>query len=80
MPALPILLLKISNIHNFWSVGPKIMKFVLMQSLQRDASSQNVSKNLKILYDQVTLPKTGLVTPRTFSPLGVKEVTIGFWS
>jgi hypothetical protein len=54
------------------------MKFVLMQSLQRDASSQNVSKNLKILYDQVTLPKTGLVTPRTFSPLGVKEVTIGF--
>jgi hypothetical protein len=70
-PAMPILLLKTSNIHNFWSVGPKIMKFVLTRCLWRDASSQKVSKNLKIVWDQVTLPKTGLVTPRTFSPLGV---------
>jgi hypothetical protein len=29
LPALPILLLKFSNTHNFCSVGPKIMKFVL---------------------------------------------------
>jgi hypothetical protein len=48
------------------------MKFVLTRSLQRDASLQKYSKNLKIVLDQVTLPKTGLVTPRTFIPLGVK--------
>jgi hypothetical protein len=48
MPALPRLLLKTSNTHTFLSVGPKIMKFVLTQSLWQDASSQKVSKNLKI--------------------------------
>jgi hypothetical protein len=28
MPALSKLVLRIWNIHNFWSIGPKIMKFV----------------------------------------------------
>jgi hypothetical protein len=48
MPALPKLLLKFSNIHNFWSIGPKIMKFVLPQSLFRGTCSQKVSKKPKI--------------------------------
>jgi hypothetical protein len=33
LPALPILLMIYSNTHNFRSVGPKIMKFVLLRSL-----------------------------------------------
>jgi hypothetical protein len=32
MPTLPRLLLKTSNTHNFWSVAPKIMKFIFMRS------------------------------------------------
>jgi hypothetical protein len=40
MPALPKLLLKTSNIHNFWAVGPKMMNFVLTQSVLRGTSSQ----------------------------------------
>jgi hypothetical protein len=36
--ALPRLHLKTSNTHNFWTVAPKIMKFVLTQSLFQDAS------------------------------------------
>ena len=32
MPALPRLLLKFSNMHNFWSVAPKITKFVVLRS------------------------------------------------
>jgi hypothetical protein len=43
MLALPKLLLKFSNIHNFWSVGPKIIKFVLPQSLFRGAFSKKNS-------------------------------------
>jgi hypothetical protein len=46
MPALARPCPKTSNTHNFWSVGPKIMKFVLTRSLQRDAFSQKVSKKL----------------------------------
>jgi hypothetical protein len=42
-PLLPRLLLKTSNIHNFWSVGPKNMIF-FPRSLLRDTSSQKVSK------------------------------------
>jgi hypothetical protein len=38
----------------------------------RDACSQKVSKNSKIVCAQVTLTKTGLSAVRTFSPLGVK--------
>jgi hypothetical protein len=38
----------------------------------RDACSQKVSKNQKIVCAQVTLTKTGLSAVRTFSPLGVK--------
>jgi hypothetical protein len=38
----------------------------------RDACSQKVSKNPKIVCAQVTLTKTGLSAVRTFSPLGVK--------
>jgi hypothetical protein len=49
------------------------MKFVLPQSLLRDACLQKVSKNLKIKCGQVTLAKTGLVTLGTFNPLGVKR-------
>jgi hypothetical protein len=36
IPALPRVHLKTSNTHNFWSVAPKIMKFVLTRSLFRD--------------------------------------------
>jgi hypothetical protein len=48
------------------------MKFVLPQSLFRGACSQKVSKNLKIKWDQVTLPKTGLFLVGTNGPLGIK--------
>jgi hypothetical protein len=48
------------------------MIFVFPRSLVRDACSQKVSKNLKIVCAQVTLTKTGLSAVRTFSPLGVK--------
>jgi hypothetical protein len=71
MPALPKFLLKFSNIHYFGSVGPQIMKFILPQSLFQGACSQKVSKNLKIKWDQVMLPKTGLSAIPTFGPLGV---------
>jgi hypothetical protein len=64
------LLIKFSNTHNFWLIGPKIMKFVLPWSLFRDACSQKVSKILKISWDQMMLPKTGLSAIRTSSPLG----------
>ena len=69
---LPILLLKFSNLHNYWSVGPKIMKFVLLQSLFRDACTQFFFLNLKIEWDPVTYPKTGLSIVRIFGPLGVE--------
>jgi hypothetical protein len=39
----------------------------------RDACSQKVSKNPKIVCAQVTLTKTGLSAVRTFNPLGVKD-------
>jgi hypothetical protein len=39
----------------------------------RDACSQKVSKNPKIVCAQVTLTKTGLSAVRTFSPLGVNH-------
>jgi hypothetical protein len=42
MPALPKLLLKTSNTHNFWSVVPKIMKFVLTLSLFWDAFGKKI--------------------------------------
>jgi hypothetical protein len=43
----------------------------------RDACSQKVSKNPKIVCAQVTLTKTGLSAVRTFSPLGVKRASQG---
>jgi hypothetical protein len=44
----------------------------------RDACSQKVSKNPKIVCAQVTLTKTGLSAVWTFCPLGVKvEVVQG---
>jgi hypothetical protein len=49
------------------------MKFVLPQNLLRGACSQKVSKNLIFFLDQVALPKSGLATPCTFSPLGIKN-------
>jgi hypothetical protein len=64
MPALPRVHLKTSNTHNFWSVAPKIMKFALMQSLFRDASSHKVSNFFKIVWNHTTQPITGL------SPIG----------
>ena len=54
MPTLARPCPKTSNIHNFWTVAPKIMKFVLTQSLFRHSSSQKVSrksKNSVRLYD-----------------------------
>jgi hypothetical protein len=73
MPTLARPCQKTSNIHNFWSVGPNIMKFVLKRSLRQDASLQKVSKNLKIVWGQATLTKTGLVTLGTYGPLGVNH-------
>jgi hypothetical protein len=72
LPAMPKLLLKFSFFHNFWSVGPKIMKFILSWSLIQGACSQEVSKVLQIKWDQVTLPKTTLSPVGTTGPLGVK--------
>jgi hypothetical protein len=54
MPALTRPCPKTSNIHNFWTIAPKIMKFALMRSLFQDAPSQKVSKNLKIVWDHMT--------------------------
>ena len=48
------------------------MRFFSQRSLLRDACSQKVSKNLKIVCAQVTQTKTDLSAIRTFSPLGVK--------
>jgi hypothetical protein len=45
----------------------------------RDACSQKVSKNPKIVCAQVTLTKTGLSAVRTFSPLGVKVDASSFF-
>jgi hypothetical protein len=73
MPSLPRLFLKFSNIHNFLSVSPKSMRFVLPQSLFRGAGSQIFSKSLKIKWDKVMLPKTGLSPVWTVSPLGVNN-------
>jgi hypothetical protein len=47
MLALPKLLLKTSNTYNFWSVGPKNMKFVVSQILLRGTFSQKNSKDQK---------------------------------
>jgi hypothetical protein len=52
------------------------MKFVLPWSLLRGASSQKVSKNLKIVWDQVTLPNIGSSTVQILGPLGVNEVNL----
>jgi hypothetical protein len=76
MPALPKLLQKTSNIHNFWFVGLKNMKFVLPWSLLWSASSQKVSKNKNKNWDQVTMPKIGLSVVWIFGPLGVRIGTI----
>jgi hypothetical protein len=76
MPALAKPYPKTSNTHNFWTVAPKIMKFALIQSLFRDASSQKVSKFPKIVWGQATLTKTGLVTLGTYGPLGVNILTL----
>jgi hypothetical protein len=66
MPAYP----KTSNTHNFWTVAPKIMKFVLTRSLFQDASLQQKSKNLKIdvWWSDTDQNRFG----HTFNPLGVK--------
>jgi hypothetical protein len=48
------------------------MKFVLTQSLFHDAFGNFFSKNLKIVWDQVTLPQTGFPPIGTIHYLGVK--------
>jgi hypothetical protein len=79
MPALPRVHLKTSNTHNFWTVAPnKIMKFALTRSFFRDASSQKVSNNLKIVWDHTTQPRTGLSPVETSGPLGDKLKILGF--
>jgi hypothetical protein len=50
------------------------MKFALTRSLFRDASPQKVSKNLKIVRDHTTQPKTGLFPVGISGPLGVKNL------
>jgi hypothetical protein len=54
------------------------MKFVLIRSFLPDACLQKSFKFLKIKRGQVTLPKTGLMTPCTFSPLEVNPYTSYF--
>jgi hypothetical protein len=73
MLALPIVHLKTWNSHNFWTVAPKIMKFVLTWGLFWDASSQKVSKNLKIVWDHTMQPIIGLSPVGTSRPLLVKK-------
>jgi hypothetical protein len=73
MPTLPRFLLKFLFPHNFWFVRWKIMEFVLLWSLYWGTFSQKIPKNLKIKWDQVTLPKAGLSSLGTISPLGVKK-------
>jgi hypothetical protein len=75
VPALLRVHLKTSNIHNFWTVAPKFMKFALTRSLFQDTSLQKVSKNLKIVWDHMTQPRTGLSLVGTSGPLGVKWMT-----
>jgi hypothetical protein len=45
MHILPKRLLKFSNIHYFWPVAPKTMKFVLMWSLFQDAFGKKIQKS-----------------------------------
>jgi hypothetical protein len=71
MPAQPKLGLKTLNIHNFWSVAPKIMKFVHTRSLFLDTFGFCLN-NLKIVWDHAMLPKTGLCPIGTSGPLGIK--------
>ena len=52
------------------------MKFALTGSLLRDTCSQKVSKNLKIKWDQVTLPNIGLSAVQTFGRLGINSFEI----
>jgi hypothetical protein len=66
MPALPRLLFKTSNIHNFRSVVPKIMKFALNAKLSSRHIWTKKSKN------SVSLPKTSLAPVGPICPLGVK--------
>jgi hypothetical protein len=47
------------------------MKFVLTRSLFQDAFGKKVSKNLKIVWNHATLPKTGWSPLGTVGPLGV---------
>jgi hypothetical protein len=54
---------------------PKILEIVPMQSLFRDAFGKKNSKNLKIVWDQVTLPKTGLSLVGTIRLLEVNHQT-----
>lgn len=56
----------------FDSVAPKIMKYVLKQNLFQDAFGKKNSKNLTIVWDHTTLPKTGLYPVGTSGHLGVK--------
>ena len=72
LPGLP----KFSNIHNFWSVLSKIMKFVFLQILFQGKCPQKVSKSLKIKWDQGMLPKSGLFLIGISNPLGVKSINI----
>jgi hypothetical protein len=48
------------------------MKFVLTRSLFRDAFGKIKIKNLKLVRDQATLPKTGLSLVGIVRPLGFK--------
>jgi hypothetical protein len=64
---------KNSNTHNFWTIVPKIMEFVFMQSLFRDLVGKKNSKNLKIVWDHTIHPKTSLSPVGTSGPLGVKD-------
>jgi hypothetical protein len=63
-----------SNTHNFWSVGPKNMIFVLSQSLFQGASIQKVSKNRIFYCTHSNVLKNAKSHFGFLSPLGLKDI------
>jgi hypothetical protein len=73
MPALPRVHLKTSNIHNFLTIAPKIMKFALTRSVFQDAFSQKSFKKSKNSVRSYDAAQNWFVPIGTSGPLGVKK-------
>jgi hypothetical protein len=72
LPALPILLLKFSFPHNFWSLGQKLWNLYSRKAYSKAHVYKKFQKNLKKKWHQVMLPKLPIVPRRDNSPLGIK--------